>query len=240
MKSKYLIYLAIIISFLSFFVFLFLTFKKVAEQEIKEEKVKVTEFQRFIQIIWPFHIENECGCDKNFQICKEIKCCNFIKGDLGKFTCFGVAKNYNSSFFQLISLLEKKEKFLVIEKYAQLQLYSKCFTNINVDKLNFYWKFPVFDYCIHSGSNKAIKALQKILNVNQDGIIGKLTIRSSFLFKNYQDYNKLRAYNLRYNSSQYKKFRKGFELRIQRFKRQSDLVVELYKKSISSSSISSF
>ena len=79
-------------------------------------------FARFSRIHWPYYLENECGPLRG------NKCCVKIKGDSGGRTCFGVAQNYNKSFYGLLDVfVVKKGKISKKEEYAKLQIYSKYF-----------------------------------------------------------------------------------------------------------------
>ena len=115
-----------------------------------------------------------------------------------------------------------------IENYARLQIYSKYYVQPKIVDLAPHWRKPVLDFAVHWGQSRAIKTLQKVLGLKDDGIIGSKTITQSFENTNYKKYNELRHRQLK-KSPAYKKFQKGFENRIKKIKIQSEETEALYK-----------
>ena len=209
--------------------------KEKEKQEVKkkEKKKKLTDFDFFKEIHWPFYLENECGCSNNpeKEKCKPRKCCNTIKGDKGGYTCYGVAIKSNEDFYKLVNHLEGKDRDLEIEKYAQLQIYSKYYVRPKIVDLALVWREPVLDFAVHWGQGRAIRTLQRILGLKADGIIGSKTIVESFKNKDYKKYNRSRYEQLK-KAPSYKKFPAGFDLRIKRIKRQSKEAEKLYETTL--------
>lgn len=102
----------------------------------KEEVPKKTEaeenYDDFVKIHWPFHLDNECGNTKHLH----DHCCSNWKKDLGGFTCYGVAYNKNSDeikeiFSSLKSVIDNLKdpifKQSRLEYMGQLALLEKIF-----------------------------------------------------------------------------------------------------------------
>src|SRR5579862_2387533 len=59
-------------------------------------------------------------------------------------------------------------------------IYRKHYANpIQYDSLPAGVDYAVLDYGINSGNSRAIRVLQSILNVNQDGVVGPVTIAAA-------------------------------------------------------------
>ena len=93
------------------------------------------------------------------------------------------------------------------------------------------WRQPVFDFGVHSGQRRAVKYLQRILGLRQDGFIGSKTIGASYA-KHGEDlinlYLQAREHFLR-NLKIYKAYPKGMENRIKKNRRQTFQSIKNYK-----------
>ena len=93
---------------------------------------------------------------------------------------------------------------------AFFQIYKKYYKPLN--KLHYRARQPVFDFAVHSGHKIAIKTLQKILAVEQTGLLDKLTIKLSKNFNNV----KYAYYRLKYLTKikNYAIYKKNYTLRV--------------------------
>ena len=86
--------------------------------------------------------------------------------DPGGVTKFGISQRANPTI---------DVKNLTYEK-AKLFYVKEIFEKNNLHQLPKVLQEVVFDFCVHSGSGTAIRYLQKILGVQQDGVIGSATL----------------------------------------------------------------
>jgi lysozyme family protein len=153
--------------------------------------------------------------------------------DKGGRTYAGIAENYNKQWtgWPFIDMEEKRLKgkpipnntkfpnlqFLVTKFYEDRWNANRFGEINNQDVANL-----LFDYHVHSQSS-AIKAVQKILNIAQDGKMGNQTIQAinkanpaelhtALLNQRRAFLNKVIA-----NNKGYENFRKGFEYRLAKF-----------------------
>ena len=148
--------------------------------EIKKKEIKkCSDFQDFSLAYWPNFLENEC-IDRN-------KCCNILKDDVGGFTCYGIAIGYNHKFYKYLKMIgfdvkkgnPKEIDSRPIEHYAKMEIYMNYYKGPKINKLsNPGLREVVFDNSVHAGPTRAIKLLQKLCKVKQDGHIGNKTITS--------------------------------------------------------------
>jgi len=176
----------------------------------------------FSKIHWKFYKQNECGKLKN--------CFSKLKGDSGGLTYFGIAIKSNPIFFDFIKHFKKKGKIELvgdqIEPFARVKIYRDYYKFPKIRDLHYKIRQPVFDYAVHSGVVRAVKTLQKTLNIKADGVIGKITISKSKkadLIK----YHKKREAFLRAIPI-YKKYKKGMEKRLKESLRQSKKAIKMY------------
>lgn len=136
--------------------------------------------------------------------------------------------------------------FVVFKKYAKSLLSIeptienlKGITNQQVNKIYkfLYWdKIKgddiksqsvaeiLFDWAVNSGSDLAIKKVQKLLNLTQDGIIGNKTIteinnqNSLILFNDIKSLRKRFYSDIILNNPKLEVFKKGWDNRIESFK----------------------
>ena len=81
----------------------------------------------------------------------------------------------------------------------------------------------MFDFAVHSGAGNANKAIQRIVGVNDDGVMGSGTIAAINKANEQQTYSALLAARRAFlekvitNNAGYEKFRAGFEKRLAQF-----------------------
>jgi lysozyme family protein len=58
-------------------------------------------------------------------------------------------------------------------------LYERMLLQANIDKiLDTYLREHVFDFAVHSGDKAAIRALQRLVGVKPDGVLGPVTLQA--------------------------------------------------------------
>lgn len=96
------------------------------------------------------------------------------KNDKGGATNFGVTQKTYDNYRESKGLLKQEVKFISLieakEIYYVYWLESKC------DHIMAPVDLFVFDCAINSGSGRAIKLLQKALELTADGVFGKMTL----------------------------------------------------------------
>lgn len=113
-----------------------------------------------------------------------------------------------------------------IEEFSKEYIFYNYFKKVNIHKLHNLIIWPVFDFGIHSGPKRAIKFLQIMLDLKPDGIIGPETIKESEK-ADYIIYNETRHLWLK-TIKPYEKYRRGFENRMKKVKKQSKILRECY------------
>ena len=144
----------------------------------QKPKLAIDYFTEYKEKYWKFHLQNECVFPK--------RCCDILPKDPGKYTCYGVAIKNNPEFYEAYEALEehleihedlKNFDSSMVEPLAQTHLFKLYYKDPNIIKIkNDKLRYAVYDYCIHSGQFRAIRALQKICGVEQDGILGPNTL----------------------------------------------------------------
>ena len=211
---------------------LFLYHCTAPEKEV--EVKKCSDFKDFSLAHWPNHLENECFPGMH------NKCCNIAKNDKGGLTCYGVAIQYNHRFYKYLqklghdlnNLTPKKVRKIdstTIEPYAKMKIYRNYYKGPRINELSFTGlKQVVFDTSVHAGPRRAVKILQEMCNIKQDGILGDKTIKKCrFYGEGSLSYTQLREKWLKTRPS-WKINERGF---IARLKRQPDQVIYAYKHS---------
>lgn len=118
-----------------------------------------------------------------------------VPGDTGGETIFGIARNSHSNnpLWNILDTYKKELAPFGRAKYKELE--SKCKANDefrdHMDTLyrELYWNKirgddiqsqelanALYDFAVNSGPSRAIKYLQGVLGVGQDGIIGNVTL----------------------------------------------------------------
>jgi lysozyme family protein len=100
-----------------------------------------------------------------------------------------------------------------VEDFYETHYWEVCHCSILSQGLD----YCVFDYAVNSGPSKAIKSLQKALNITQDGVFGKDTIKNVLNIKdNLSIINTICEERLKFlkTLSTFKNFGKGWETRV--------------------------
>jgi lysozyme family protein len=66
--------------------------------------------------------------------------------------------------------------------------YTNYWCEASCDKIPKPLNILVFDFAVHSGPTRAVKYLQRLLNVNDDGVIGPKTLAALNLVEDLQDF----------------------------------------------------
>ena len=93
-----------------------------------------------------------------------------VSGDSGGWTIYGVSYNNNKDYFFSIG------DFKAMTEYeAQLIAFSKYYINSGTQFVSQDAKDVYFDIAFNMGVGRAIKMAQKIVGIEQDGIIGAIS-----------------------------------------------------------------
>ena len=214
----------------SLFIYLMQSCVSVKETpEVKKPKECPSDFHIFKKVYWPYFLQNECRAGKT------DKCCHSDSNDIGGLTCYGVAIEYNHSFYEYLDsigypvgsdLIDSKP----VEPYAQLKIYMRYFKKPKIDKLPMNLREPAFDFSVHAGPTRAIRVLQRLCGVKSDGHIGANTIAGCKRLQVTADqYIEARRKWLSTRPS-WKIYKKGFENRLKRQAKQSKLSFDLENK----------
>lgn len=130
------------------------------------------------------------------------------KVDPGGETNFGISKRAYPKE-DIKNMTRERAKFLYKRDY---------WDKVKAEQLPKDLRLPVFDFAVNAGVSRAIKLLQKLSGVKQDGIIGPITIQAANLVSPY-DYKlgRLDYYrSLVSNNPQLSRFIKGWTNRTNR------------------------
>lgn len=97
------------------------------------------------------------------------------KVDPGGETNFGISKRAYPKE-DIKNMTRERAKFLYKRDY---------WDKVKAEQLPKDLRLPVFDFAVNAGVSRAIKLLQKLSGVKQDGIIGPITIQSANLVSPY-------------------------------------------------------
>ena len=202
----------------------------VEKKEKDLKKVCPSEFQVFKKAYWPSYIQNEC------MKSKLKKCCVNDRNDTGGLTCYGVAINYNHSFFEYLEKIKKLPyqtdvHFIdstPIEPYAQMKIYLNYFLKPKINELPIQLREVVFDASVHAGPARAIRILQRACGTRPDGRVGDNTI-SRCKDLSADKYISARKEWLKTRPS-WRNYKKGFTNRLNRQKKQAIDVLNSEKK----------
>ena len=194
------------------------------EPEPPKPKLAIDYFEEYKKKYWKYHLANECVFPN--------KCCDILPHDKGKYTCYGVATKNNPEFHEVIKKIEaylklhedlKEFDSSFVEPLAQSQLFKLYYEKPNIHKIkNDKLRFAVYDYCVHSGQKRAIRALQKVCGVKADGILGSQTLKKCDDIP-IDKYIKARFDWVR-SLPIYKVYPKGMENRMKKLRQQVDAI----------------
>jgi len=137
--------------------------------------------------------------------------------DIGGMTIFGIAVHYHPVTFWKVYRAIKKGDVLTARTLTK-DFYRKKYWNKFYDEIiDAKLAIRLFDVGVNIGKRRAVKLLQKIVAVQQDGIFGPLTLAG---VNNYKDNLYIRyilALEIYYRSRRkFKKFGKGWLTRLRR------------------------
>ena len=202
------------------------TKKKPAPFTLKKPEKCPNDYQVFQKVYWPSFLENECGPNR------ENRCCVKTAGDAGGLTCYGIAIEYNNSFYSYLKEIghdvtkddPRKIKSKVIEPYSRMKIYIKYFREPKIHLLPLSLREVVFDNAVHAGPGRAVKILQGLCGVKQDGRIGSKTAGACSKIS-FDKYIEAREKWLKTKPS-WKRFKKGFEARLKRQYKQAEFSIK--------------
>lgn len=104
-----------------------------------------------------------------------------VQGDSGLSTKYGVSL----TFYKTIEPDATKEDIKNLTYQDAYSIYKKYFyEDVNLHLIdNELLRLHLFSHGVNAGSGKAIKMLQKILGVTEDGILGTMTASKANLYK---------------------------------------------------------
>ena len=186
--------------------------EKLTDIEVKSikkvrTKVYTPKYIYFINNLWPTVKDFECGPHKT--------CCNEAPDDPGGYTCFSVAENYHKMFHNMLreykGILSYGEK----EATASFYIYKWFYEEPKLYLLPRYWRLIVLDFSVNKNPFLAIKYLQKIAGVEQDGKLGPNTLNAvdKLHVSKYKDYNNLRM-NFYKTRKHWKSNKNGWTIRV--------------------------
>jgi len=130
-----------------------------------------------------------------------------VSGDSGGWTIYGVSYNNNKDYF--ISIGDFKA---LTEYEAQLIAFSKYYINSGTQYVSQDAKDVYFDIAFNMGVSRAIKMGQKIVGIEQDGIIGAISkTKFKLITEKELTYERVKFY---YSLVSLKKFLKGWLNRV--------------------------
>jgi lysozyme family protein len=138
-----------------------------------------------------------------------------VAGDAGGWTVFGIAYNFNKQHFK--SLEDFKD--LTYDKACEIAYQNYC-VPLHIDLVPEDVQAMYFDIAFNSGVKRAFILAQRALNIQDDGICGKQTMKAlEGLNKAALGEERIKFYNgIVKNNSTQKKFLKGWLNRAAYFK----------------------
>jgi lysozyme family protein len=97
--------------------------------------------------------------------------------DPGGPTNYGIIQTEYDAYRDSKKLPRRSVKYIAVEEYEDIYR-SKYANKIQFDKLPGGLDFVLFDYTVNSGWGRAVKDLQRILGIKDDGVLGPVTLKA--------------------------------------------------------------
>lgn len=101
---------------------------------------------------------------------------NWTTGVVGRGELKGTKYGISAMAYPKLDILNLTEK-------QAADIYRKDYWNpLKCDQMHLALGYQLLDYAVNSGIDRAAKALQKIVGVRQDGVIGNITLNAATVF----------------------------------------------------------